>query len=84
MLPRLAVLRQPLKYKSEYHKDIDGLRAIAVICVIINHFNHAALPGGYLGVDVFFVVSGYVITASLEKRRMPLWAPSCCTSIRGG
>jgi peptidoglycan/LPS O-acetylase OafA/YrhL len=55
------------KYKSEYHKDIDGLRAIAVICVIINHFNHAALPGGYLGVDVFFVVSGYVITASLEK-----------------
>ena len=53
--------------KSEYRRDIDGLRAVAVICVIINHLNHAAMPGGYLGVDVFFVISGYVITASLEK-----------------
>jgi peptidoglycan/LPS O-acetylase OafA/YrhL len=58
---------QTAKYKSKYRKDIDGLRAIAVISVIINHLNHAALPGGYLGVDVFFVISGYVITTSLEK-----------------
>src|ERR1700724_3498510 len=55
------------KHKSEYRKDIDGLRAIAVISVIVNHLNHATLPGGYLGVDVFFVISGYVITSSLEK-----------------
>jgi peptidoglycan/LPS O-acetylase OafA/YrhL len=53
--------------KTGYRNDIDGLRAIAVISVIINHLNHAVLPGGYLGVDVFFVVSGYVITMSLEK-----------------
>jgi peptidoglycan/LPS O-acetylase OafA/YrhL len=43
------------------------MRAIAVIAVIINHFSHSILPGGYLGVDIFFVISGYVITASLEK-----------------
>jgi peptidoglycan/LPS O-acetylase OafA/YrhL len=53
--------------KSEYRREIDGLRALAVVCVIINHLNHAVLPGGYLGVDVFFVISGYVITSSLEK-----------------
>ena len=58
---------QTANHKSQYRKDIDGLRALAVISVIINHLNHAVLPGGYLGVDVFFVVSGYVITSSLEK-----------------
>ena len=58
-------------FVSEYRKDIHGLRAIAVICVIIDHLSHAALPGGYLGVDVFFVISGYVITTSLEKTRYP-------------
>ena len=46
--------------------EIDGLRAIAVIAVIINHFNKEILPSGYLGVDIFFVISGYVITSSLQ------------------
>jgi len=58
---------QTLKYNSMYRKDIDGIRAIAIISVIINHLNHTVLPGGYLGVDVFFVISGYVITSSLEQ-----------------
>jgi peptidoglycan/LPS O-acetylase OafA/YrhL len=44
----------------KYRKDIDGLRAIAVIAVILFHFGY--LPNGYLGVDVFFVISGYLIT----------------------
>ena len=48
-----------------YRPEIDGLRAIAVIAVIINHINKDALPSGVLGVDVFFVISGYVITRSL-------------------
>jgi len=50
-----------------YRPEIDGLRALAVIAVIINHFNKALLPSGYLGVDIFFVISGYVITASLSR-----------------
>ena len=50
---------------SRYRPEIDGLRAFAVVAVIINHFNKDILPGGYLGVDIFFVISGYVITSSL-------------------
>lgn len=45
--------------------DIDGLRAVAVVAVLIFHAFPAALPGGYLGVDVFFVISGFVITRLL-------------------
>lgn len=51
-----------------YRREIDGLRALAVISVIINHFNKDLLPSGYLGVDIFFVISGYVITSSLYNR----------------
>jgi peptidoglycan/LPS O-acetylase OafA/YrhL len=52
-----------------YRPEIDGLRALAVIAVIINHFNRELLPGGHLGVDIFFVISGYVITASLGRQK---------------
>ena len=54
--------------QSGYRPEIDGLRAFAVIAVIINHFNKDFLPSGYLGVDIFFVISGYVITSSLSGR----------------
>ena len=54
--------------KSRYRPEIDGLRAFAVIAVIINHFNKEILPNGYLGVDIFFVISGFVITSSLYQR----------------
>ena len=54
--------------KSRYRPEIDGLRAFAVITVIINHFNQDILPGGYLGVDIFLVISGFVITLSLYQR----------------
>ncbi len=51
-----------------YRAEIDGFRAFAVIAVIINHFNKDFLPSGYLGVDIFFVISGYVITSSLIEK----------------
>jgi len=51
--------------KKFYRPEIDGLRAFAVVAVIINHFNCSILPSGFLGVDIFFVISGYVITGSL-------------------
>ena len=44
---------------------IDGLRAVAVIAVILYHLDFSWIPGGFLGVDLFFVISGYVITRLL-------------------
>ena len=54
---------------GKYRKDITGLRALAVIAVIINHINKEIMPAGYLGVDIFFVISGYVISSSLYRKR---------------
>ncbi len=48
-----------------YRPEIDGLRAVAVLAVIANHFHREVLPSGYLGVDIFFVISGFVICGSL-------------------
>lgn len=56
------------KTEKIYRNEIDGLRAFAVVIVIINHFNQDVLPSGYLGVDIFFVISGYVITSSFSQR----------------
>ena len=56
-----------LLVKLTYHPEIDGLRAIAVFSVIINHAQDTFLPGGFLGVDIFFVISGYLITSLILK-----------------
>ena len=48
-----------------YRPEIDGLRAVAVLAVIVFHAAPGFLPGGFLGVDVFFVISGYLITGIL-------------------
>jgi peptidoglycan/LPS O-acetylase OafA/YrhL len=50
-----------------YRPDIDGLRAIAVVAVIAFHFGVAGFSGGYVGVDVFFVISGFLITQILVR-----------------
>jgi peptidoglycan/LPS O-acetylase OafA/YrhL len=51
----------------KYRADIDGLRAIAVLAVVIFHLFEGVLAGGYLGVDIFFVISGYLITLILVR-----------------
>lgn len=48
----------------KYRPEIDSLRAIAVIFVVINHLSSTFLPSGFIGVDIFFVISGFVITLS--------------------
>ena len=53
---------------TAYRAEIDGLRAFAVLAVIVNHINKDLLPSGFLGVDIFFVISGYVITSSISRR----------------
>lgn len=57
--------------RSAYREDIDGLRAIAVLAVIVFHIDPSYLPGGFLGVDIFFVISGFVVTGSLLHAPQP-------------
>lgn len=60
--------------RQNYRPEIDGLRGLAVIAVIINHIYAPLLPSGYLGVDIFFVISGYVITSSLKNYKAETFA----------
>ena len=55
-----------MMFKS-YRPEIDGLRALAVFMVIFYHMDENMFPAGFLGVDIFFVISGYVITQTLFK-----------------
>ena len=51
----------------QYIPAVDGLRAVAVIAVILYHLGFKWIPGGFLGVDLFFVISGYLITGILLR-----------------
>lgn len=58
---------RPVDSHTSYVPAIDGLRTVAVLGVLIYHLNPAWLPGGYLGVGMFFTLSGYLITANLMR-----------------
>ena len=58
----------PPRPRAVFRPDIEGLRALAVVLVVSFHAGFPLLPGGYLGVDIFFVISGFVITVSLRQR----------------
>ena len=51
-----------------YRADIDGLRALAVVAVVVYHVFPNWLPGGFVGVDVFFVISGYLISTIIFQQ----------------
>lgn len=55
--------------KSEFRADIQGLRAIAVLGVILFHANREWLPGGFVGVDIFFVISGFLIGGNIIQKK---------------
>jgi peptidoglycan/LPS O-acetylase OafA/YrhL len=60
-------MRRSHSSKNKYRSDIDGIRALAVLSVFFFHLQPNLLPGGFLGVDVFFVISGYLITGIILR-----------------
>ena len=64
---------------GRFRPDVEGLRAVAILLVVLYHTHAGLAPGGYVGVDVFFVISGFLITGQLVRElrtdgRISLWA----------
>ena len=59
-----------MSLRNQHLRGLDGLRALAVLSVVAYHFNFRVARGGFLGVDLFFVISGFLITSLLlEEHR---------------
>jgi peptidoglycan/LPS O-acetylase OafA/YrhL len=57
----------PRNFRLGYRAELDGVRGVAILCVFTYHFFSRRLPGGYIGVDIFFVLSGFLITYLLTE-----------------
>jgi peptidoglycan/LPS O-acetylase OafA/YrhL len=66
----MTLLKNPALVPSEpaFRSDINALRALAVIAVVLYHFRVEGFSGGYVGVDVFFVISGFLMTGIYAAR----------------
>lgn len=64
-----ATVPQIRRNVSHYRPEVDGLRALAVLAVILCHAQIAGFTGGYIGVDVFFVISGFVVTGAIAREQ---------------
>jgi peptidoglycan/LPS O-acetylase OafA/YrhL len=64
-------LQQPLSQQhpkvSSYRADVTGIRGLSVLLIVIYHINKQLIPGGFVGVDVFFVISGFLITGNIIR-----------------
>ena len=69
MIAMVATARRVAPRKLGYQPSLDGLRALSVMAVILYHADVSWMPGGFLGVEVFFVVSGFLITSLLLEER---------------
>lgn len=65
----MAKIQQCIVGKPEFRADIQGLRAVAVLGVVLFHANRDWLPGGFVGVDIFFVISGFLIAGLVLQRK---------------
>ena len=68
--------------RHRYRLEIEGLRAVAVLAVVLFHVGYP-LSGGYIGVDVFFVISGYLITRNILKDPDPAFLRSDASTCAG-
>ena len=81
-----AVASRPARQRASawvHMPGLDGVRAIAVLAVVVFHMDESWLPGGFLGVDVFFTLSGFLITSLLlaERRASGRFATVAMVSV---